>query len=291
MKKLIKPCDITAIIITYNEEKHISRCIDSLKHGVKKVFVLDSFSKDGTLKILKKKKIQFKQKKFKNYANQFNSAIQMAKIKTKWVLRIDADEYLEKKFFLKLNIHLNKLNNSINGVNIIRRYIFNNKEIKYGGVFPQKKLRIWKNNKAKCEGYLFDDDMVCEPKVVDLDISIYDHNLMGFKKWILKHKSYANFELQRHLQNKKQINFKKIKKFNNYQKKIFYNKNILYYNFPILIRPLFLFLYRYFYKLGFLDGLNGFTFSLVQTFYYRSLVDIMIIKFYLKKFLLKNEKY
>jgi len=50
MKKLIKPCDITAIIITYNEEKHISRCIDSLKHGVKKIFVLDSFSKDGTLK-------------------------------------------------------------------------------------------------------------------------------------------------------------------------------------------------------------------------------------------------
>lgn len=84
---------------------------------------------------------------------------------------------------------------------------------------------------------------------------------------------------------------KKIKKFNNYQKKIFYNKNILYYNFPILIRPLFLFLYRYFYKLGFLDGLNGFIFSLVQTFYYRSLVDIMIIKFYLKKFFLKNEKY
>ena len=65
MKKLIKPCDITAIIITYNEEKHISRCIDSLKHGVKKIFVLDSFSKDGTLKILKKKKFNLNKKNLK----------------------------------------------------------------------------------------------------------------------------------------------------------------------------------------------------------------------------------
>jgi len=51
MKKLIKPCDITAIIITYNEEKHISRCIDSLKHGVKKIFILKSFTKKGNIKI------------------------------------------------------------------------------------------------------------------------------------------------------------------------------------------------------------------------------------------------
>ena len=82
--------DLTAIIITYNEEKNIGNCIKSIKRFVKDIFVLDSGSKDKTLKILKQNKIRYKINKFKNYSNQYNAAITLSKAKTEWLMRIDA---------------------------------------------------------------------------------------------------------------------------------------------------------------------------------------------------------
>jgi len=92
--------DLTVIIITSNEEKNIKKCIDSIRRFVKDIFVLDSHSKDKTQNILKKLNIRYKCKKFLNFPDQFNSAIKLSKAKTTWLMRIDADETVEKNFFL-----------------------------------------------------------------------------------------------------------------------------------------------------------------------------------------------
>ena len=63
---------IAAIILTYNEEKHISRCINSLKNICEEIFVIDSFSKDRTVEIAKEAGAQVYQNPWKNYATQFN---------------------------------------------------------------------------------------------------------------------------------------------------------------------------------------------------------------------------
>src|SRR5210317_2379091 len=144
MKKSKKLCDITVIIITYNEGNHLKKCIDSLKKYVQNVFILDSYSTDKTVDIIKSKKIKFKSKQFKNHSPQFNSAIKLSQAKTKWLMRIDADETVDKKFFLDLRKFLVHISNDINGIYVTRRYFFLNKEIKYGGTFPHKTLRIWK---------------------------------------------------------------------------------------------------------------------------------------------------
>lgn len=86
---------IAAIILTYNEEKHISRCINSLKNICEEIFVIDSFSKDRTVEIAKEAGAQVYQNPWKNYATQFNWGLKNCPITTEWIWRIDADEFLE----------------------------------------------------------------------------------------------------------------------------------------------------------------------------------------------------
>ena len=73
--------DITAIILAYNEEKHIQRCIQSLKFYIKRIVVIDNYSTDNTLSILKKNNIEVFQNKFIKYAIQCTWGIKISEIK------------------------------------------------------------------------------------------------------------------------------------------------------------------------------------------------------------------
>ena len=88
--------DITAIILTYNEEMHIERCILSIKDIVKRIVVIDSFSTDNTLNIVKKYNIEVFQKEYISFSDKINWSLKNANIKTNWVLRLDADEIMTK---------------------------------------------------------------------------------------------------------------------------------------------------------------------------------------------------
>ena len=92
IKKKNSSIDITAIILTYNEERHIKRCILSIKKFVKKIIIVDSFSTDKTLEIAKKFKVKIYKHKFINQAKQINWVLKTKKFHTNWILRIDADE-------------------------------------------------------------------------------------------------------------------------------------------------------------------------------------------------------
>ena len=87
--------DISVIILTYNEEIHIERCIKSLQRFVKEVFIVDSFSTDKTQEIAENLGAKFYQNKWINYAIQFQWGLDNCPIKTKWIMRMDADEYIE----------------------------------------------------------------------------------------------------------------------------------------------------------------------------------------------------
>ena len=85
--------DITMIILTFNEEAHIGRCINSVKDVVREIIIVDSYSSDNTLKICKKLNVRVYQNKFISYGKQVNWVLKNINIKSKWIFRIDADEY------------------------------------------------------------------------------------------------------------------------------------------------------------------------------------------------------
>ncbi len=270
--------DITAIILTYNEEKHIKRCILSIKKLVKKIIIIDSFSTDKTIEIAKKFKVNVYKHKFINQAKQINWALRKIKFQTSWILRIDADEYLTKELSKEVTTHINTLNSNYDGISFNRVIKFLNKEIHYGGTSPHKTLRIWKNRKGRCENVWMDEQIIVKGKVFHLNQNLIDENLNDLKWWKLKHRNYAKREAISFLHNKKNKNKSKFKKKLKNVRKRKYLKEKIYYKLPIFLRPLLFFLYSMIFKLGIITGWQGLVFYYYQTLWFRLLVDINIFK-------------
>ena len=110
--------DLTTIILTYNEEIHISRCLGNVCPFSKKVIVVDSPSTDRTVEICKEfENVEVVVHKYPgNQAEQFNWALDNVEISTEWVLRVDADEYLEQELIMELWEKLPKMNSKVSGV-------------------------------------------------------------------------------------------------------------------------------------------------------------------------------
>ena len=270
--------DITAIILTYNEEKHIKRCILSIKKFVKKIIIIDSFSTDKTLEIAKNFKVKIYKHKFINQAKQINWALRKIKFQTSWILRIDADEYFTKELRKEVTTHINTLNFKYDGISFNRVIKFLNKEIHYGGTSPHKTLRIWKNKKGRCENVWMDEQIIVKGKVFHLNQNLIDENLNDLKWWKLKHRNYAKREAISFLYNKKNKNKSKFKKKLKNVRKRKYLKEKIYYKLPIFLRPLLFFLYSLTFKLGIITGWQGLVFYYYQTLWFRLLVDINIFK-------------
>ncbi len=280
------PLDLTAIILTYNEEKHIKRCILSLKNIAKKIVIVDSYSKDKTLEIAKKYNVKIYKNKFLHQSQQVNWALSNIKFKTKWMLRIDADEYLTNDLKKNLIKSFNKINKNISGIIINRKVKFLDKEINYGGTSPHKSLRIWKTGLGKCENVFMDEQIIVKGKIINIDGFLIDENLNSLSWWIEKHKKYAVREAINYFSEKS--NLQKYRKITNNKAMIKkYLKQNVYYKLPIFIRPIILFFYKFFLKLGFLTGWQGLLYCILQTLWYRFLVDVNILK--IKK-LIKNKK-
>tara|TARA_B110000858_G_C17765641_1_gene456915 strand:+ start:598 stop:1431 length:834 start_codon:yes stop_codon:yes gene_type:complete len=271
-----KKLDITVIILTYNEQLHLGRCIKSVKKFVKQVIVIDSHSNDKTLEICKKYKVRIYKNKFINQAIQMNWALKNVNIQSKWIFRIDADEITDKFFFYKIkDIIIN--NRNISGIIIKRKIKFLNKLINYGLTSPHKTLRIWKNKKGKYQNISVDEQVEVKGKIVLCEAIIVDHNLNSFSWWLNKHRNYALREAESYFLYKKNFNNKRTHN-QDYSKIRQIKKHKVYYRLPIFIRAIILFLYSYIFKLGFLSGVRGLIFYFFQTLWYRMLVDLIILK-------------
>lgn len=270
--------DITIMILTYNEEINIERCLTEAVKISRNVVIVDSYSNDETLNICKKFDCRIYQHKFTNQAMQINWAIENIKINTNWVLRLDADEYLTNKLLNEVLYRINHLDNGITGVYLRRRIYFMGKWIKYGGVYPTLILRLWRNGKAVCEQRWMDEHMIIlEGLAIKFDYDFIDDNKKDMSFWISKHNNYATREAFEQLNEKcntfKLITFKSA--FGGGQAKMKkYIKQRIYNRIPLPFRSLSFFIYRYILRLGFLDGYRGFVYHFMSAFWYRLLVDI-----------------
>lgn len=292
--------DISAIILTFNEEMHIKRCLDNISTIVKEVFIVDSYSTDKTLEIAKEyKNVTILQNKWVNYATQFNWGLKNAPIKTEWIIRLDADELLLPELIEELQQKMPTLDECVTGITLKRRHIFLGEWMKRG-TYPIKLLRIFKNGKAICEERFMDEHIqLLEGTSVEMEYDFVDHNLNNISWWANKHVGYSireavdllDIELDltgsaatdegRNIN--EQAQSKRMKK-HKYARQ------------PLFWRSFAYFCYRYFLKLGFLEGKEGFLWHFLQGWWYRTLVDAKIyeikkacgndkdkIKFHLRK--------
>lgn len=275
--------DITVIILTYNEAIHIERCIRSVQPIARKIFVVDSFSTDRTVEIARSLGSEVVQHPWKNYADQFQWAIDHCQAVTQWLMRLDADEYLEPELQQEIPELLEELSNNVDGIYIRRKVFFFGKWIRYGGFYPHVLLRIWRTGKGNIEQRWADEHIILpsDSKTVKAKGHLVDDNLNGITFWINKHNYYASKEAVDLLNMKYPLleHDERIKLFDDPQarrKRIL--KESLYARLPLGLRATLYFIYRYVLRLGFLDGAKGFFWHFMQGFWYRLLVDVKILE-------------
>ena len=141
---------LSVIILTYNEEKHLARCLESVKQIADEIIVVDSFSTDTTKEIAERYGAKFVQHEYENQAQQFNWAIEDMGVSGDWILRIDADEYLTPELAKEIRETVNitpvggNTLSPINGYYMKRRVVFMGRWIKHGTYYPIWILRLFK---------------------------------------------------------------------------------------------------------------------------------------------------
>jgi glycosyltransferase involved in cell wall biosynthesis len=272
---------ISLIILTYNEERQLNRCFQSLSGLANEIFIIDSFSNDNTVKLAEDAGAKVFQHKWENnHAKQFNWGLENLPIKTEWVMRLDADEYLTPELVSEIEAKLPKLKNDINGVILKRRVYFMDKWIKHGGYYPTYLLRLWRYGTGKYEERWMDEHVKLDSgKTIIFDNDFIDYNLNNLTWWTGKHNNYATREAVDLLNIKyKFLNINGIESSLTSQqdKRKRWLKEKTYTKIPLFVRPFLYFIYRYIIKLGFLDGKAGLIWHFLQGFWYRFLVDAKI---------------
>lgn len=229
---------ISALAITYNEEENVKRYVESLSF-VDEILFIDSQSTDNTVIIAKELGAKVIERPFDNFASQRNYGIMQAK--NDWILFFDLDEIITDE--LKTEI-LNKVKNPKKNVafSIKRNYYFMGKPIKYGGWQNDKVIRCFNKNHCEFEGLVHE-------KVVA-------HGSVSKLKNTLNHYSYKSFD-----------NYNdKLNKYSQLQAKQLFEKGTKPNAYHFIIRPFYRFLWQYFFRLGILDGKEGFILAYVHSF-------------------------
>ncbi|OBQ55589.1 glycosyltransferase family 2 protein [Tamlana sp. s12] len=267
---------ITAIVLTYNEEIHLERCLQSLNKVCERIVVVDSFSTDNTLEIARSNGAEFFQNTWVNYAVQFNWALDNLKVNTDWVLRLDADEYLSEYLLKELKNNLSEVKNDVNGITFPLRRVFLNREIKFG-TGNIRLLRMFRTGKGRSENRWMDEHInLLEGKITEFQGSFSDDNLNNLSWWTQKHIGYAIREAIDLLDIELSLLSKSKKETLDTQALQKRNLKHKYVKQPLFLRAFIYFLYRYIFKLGFLEGKEGFLWHFLQGWWYRTLVDAKV---------------
>ena len=224
---------LSVVIITFNEEKNIARCLGSVAFVADEIVVVDSYSTDKTKQICIEIGVRFIEHQFDGHIEQKNWAI--AQAKNQYVLSLDADEALTEELQNKINQLKN--NWQFDGYSFNRLTNYCGKWIKHGGWYPDKKLRLWDKTKGAWGGQNPHDKVVMEDGAktehVKLDIL-----------------HYSFYTIEQHL--------KQIEYFTDISSKAAFNNGESSNSVKVIYKSTFKFFRDYFLKLGFLDGYYGF---------------------------------
>jgi len=232
---------LSVVIITFNEEKNIERCLKSVMNIADEIIVLDSFSTDKTEEICQKYNVKFFQHEFDDYTSQKNRAVSFAE--NDYVLSLDADEVLSEK--LKNSIFKIKENPIFDAYDFNRLNIYCGKPIKHTSWYPDRKIRIWNRKKGKWVGNKIHEIVKLEKdaKIDTLNGDLLHYSFNSIEEHILQANKFSSISAEQIVQNNK--------------------KNLV---LKAITNPSFKFFKNYFLKLGFLEGYTGLLISIIISF-------------------------
>ena len=230
--------NISAVVITFNEERNLGRCLDSLKTVADEIIVVDSFSTDRTEEISRAKNAVFIQHSFVGHVEQKNYAVSCASYDI--ILSLDADEVLSDE--LTQSILAAKGNWKSDGYIFNRLTSYCGKWIRHCGWYPDAKLRLWDRRKGRWGGINPHDRVImkngCRTRHLNGDLLHYSYPTI--RHHLSQMNNFSDIASLAAFESVRRVNFL----------------------VDILLNPMLTFLKKYFLKLGILDGCEGFFISI-----------------------------
>ena len=263
----------TVILLTYNSEATLGATLSSAKRVSDEIFVVDSSSMDGTVELARTFGVTVVEHAFENYGAQRNWAIDNLPITRPWQLHLDADEWMDDELVAAILALPEEPGHA--GFFLPRYLRFLGRVLRHGGMSPTWHLRLFQSGVGRCEDRKYDQHfLLLSGASGKLQGTMIDDIRMPLTEWIARHNRWADGEVAELDSNETSGRLQPDARGNPAQRKRYLRQQ--YNRMPLFVRPFALFVYRYFFRLGFLDGTEGFIFWVLQTFWFRFLVDAKI---------------
>ncbi|HEX6979644.1 MAG TPA: glycosyltransferase family 2 protein [Alphaproteobacteria bacterium] len=263
---------ISIVVLTYNAEATIGATLASARRVSDDIHVVDSFSTDRTLEIARAAGAKVVQHPFQNYGAQRNWAIDTLALKHPWELHLDADERLSDELVAELGqLFAGEVPDDIAGFYVPRLVHFHGRPLRHGGMYPIYHLRLFRRGRGRCESRKYDQHFYVDGRTGKLRSPMIDDIRLSLSEWTQRHNRWSDAEVDELLAPEPSGVIKSDREGDPVSEKR--RQRDFYYRQPPFLRALLLFLYRYVWKRGFLDGREGLIFYVLQTFWFRFLVD------------------
>jgi len=250
------------LVLTLNEEDNLLDCLASVS-WCDDIVILDSLSTDRTEEIAKDAGVRFVEREFDNYAKQRNFGLNKIDYKYPWLLMLDADETVTEQ--LKNEMLLEVANDrSVSLFRMRRKDYFMGRWIKYSSGYPTWFGRLIRIGKVHVEREI-NEEFVTDGVIVELQEHLIHHPFnKGFHAWFEKHNRYSSMEAKFMIKGDlaRPVILDLFSK-----DPVARRKSIKAIVYRLPGRPFLLFIGLYIIKGGFLDGKQGFVFSLLRSFY------------------------
>ena len=246
---------VEVMIPTYNEADHIAEAVRNAAL-LGPVFVLDSFSTDGTQDLARAAGATVLERKFTNYGDQKNWGLDNLPFRGQWVFILDADERLTPALRKEIAAQVGAPRAPA-GFLVNRLPIFMGRPVRHGGLFPSWNLRLFKRGRARYEDRTVHEHMVCQGRVESLRECMLHIRRETMSRYIEKHIRYAELESNEWVKQRtgQSREGKSASLFNDLLKYRNWVRRELWPRTPF--RPLLRFFYMYFFRFGFMDGEAG----------------------------------
>lgn len=270
--------DATAIILTKNEEKNIQECLESIASFSKRAVVIDCGSTDRTVELAKELGADVYFHDFEYYARQFNWGIDNTDIDTEWIIRLDADERFPKELCEEVEGIIASNNDvKMNGITMEADFFFLGRCMKYG-IRNKRKMMMFRTSCGRIEDRRRDaHSVISEGHSISTKCKFQHYDFKDIDSYVKRYVWYATREMQDYIEYKNgsasDINTDEA------IRKQRQKKYGLFYRAPRFLRSYLWFIYNYIFRLGFLDGREGFVFCFLECYWYRVLVDAEIFEY------------
>jgi len=272
---------LSVVLLSFNSEATLGATLASAQLVSEDIHVVDSGSTDKTLAIAAGAGAHVVQHPFENYGRQRNWAIDNLPLKYGWQLHLDADERLTPELVERINGLKAGFPAGIDGYFIPRLTYFLGHPIRHGGMYPIWHMRLFRSGKGRCEDRKYDQHFRCDGPTAQIDAAMIDDVRMSLSEWTARHNRWADAEADELLNPSEAGVIAGRFAGDPVQRKRALRGG--YNRAPLFLRAFGLFFYRYVLRLGFLDGMPGFIFFVLQTFWFRFLVDAKIYERKMKR--------